>query len=273
METKQKKRNTFILFLISFSFIVFFDTLYSHNNNVAFAESFSNMASTLENCNTINEKRINILISSLDNYNSFPPSTIELLRQLVYPIPVELIEHNKEQIKKLDQYTLNESQVSSEESSYVNSTTIYVFSEDKQLLVTNKPFECINYLIQKNIIKRSDLETTAIEWLIKHYDVDASQTSIFYFSMHGCKDCQQAEAILSNYVEQLSNVNFIKINRYNDLAYAPDIDYGSLFQAAFEIDWYPTFLIIDQGEHRFIRKTDINRLPERLFGEIHQEEG
>ena len=87
---------------------------------------------------------------------------------------------------------------------------------------------------------------------------------LVYFSMPGCPDCTNATPIVnSKEIRQTYDVVRIELERGakpTDLV--DDLD---LFKAAYQIEWYPSFLILKDKDYAIVREIPVNQLKEVLL--------
>lgn len=87
--------------------------------------------------------------------------------------------------------------------------------------------------------------------------------------MTGCSDCSAADRVLET-KQVKNNFNITKLyykNEVNDKEY---IDYHDMFLNVFNIEWYPSFLILkSDNSYQFIGETSVENLQDVLMNSIN----
>lgn len=82
-------------------------------------------------------------------------------------------------------------------------------------------------------------------------DRSLDKQMLVYFSMEGCPDCQNIEHVLE---EINAKEKYDMITVYTDESYGsePYVDIGKIFLTIYDIDWYPSFLILSEDQYKFV---------------------
>lgn len=82
---------------------------------------------------------------------------------------------------------------------------------------------------------------------------------LIYFYMPGCSDCDAASKLFeSNNVSD--DYEIIYIYKYDSENGDYNIDKDKLFGLVYDINWYPSFIMIDKGSYREIGETPVENL-------------
>ncbi len=91
---------------------------------------------------------------------------------------------------------------------------------------------------------------------------DLSKPLLIFFSMIGCPDCEAADEVV--YTEEMQEkYNIIKISMdKNDSIVVEDgyMDDMRLFKSIYSIVWYPSFLLLDETDYKFIGEMGLEEL-------------
>ena len=77
------------------------------------------------------------------------------------------------------------------------------------------------------------------------------KSDLIYFAMDGCSDCESAMKTL-NEKKVLSGYNLLTIYTEDSYGEKELTDDGGLFRVIYGIEWYPSFLIVRNGEYEFV---------------------
>lgn len=81
--------------------------------------------------------------------------------------------------------------------------------------------------------------------------------------MDGCPDCQNAEKLLNDN-NIASKYDMITIYTVDSKGEKECVDEGEVLKNIYDIDWYPSFLILDGDKYEFIGQESDEKLLEKL---------
>lgn len=145
----------------------------------------------------------------------------------------------------------------------ITTPTVLIIGKDNKVCFESVDMESI-------ALKLNTLEGVSIEAVrgnVCNYFNKINSTdkkSLVYFALQGCSDCEKADKIIDKDIEEKYDV--MKI--YDSDAYGEEeyVDIDNIYQAIFNIDWYPSFLILEGGnEYQFVGKTDVQKLKDILL--------
>jgi len=105
----------------------------------------------------------------------------------------------------------------------------------------------------------------ASRYLIEHYEISDFETQqIIYFCMEGCPDCAAADDILEN-GDRKDERSLHYLYTYNDAEPSHERDEYALFKLVYDIEWYPSFLVLQsEEEYEIIGEIPVEMLIEEL---------
>ncbi len=162
-------------------------------------------------------------------------------------------------IPKSNQYVTECIQIMNEYPMYIitDASNEIVMMTDEESKVIQKLFSMEG--VNKNKIVRAS--NTYLSGLIEN--LDKEKQSLVYFAMEGCPDCDRAVKILEE--NQIMN-KYNVLTIYTEESYGEHkvADIGDLFMSLYEIEWYPSFLIMDGENFKFVGKEKESDLQEIL---------
>ncbi len=149
----------------------------------------------------------------------------------------------------------------------VTSTpTAFILDEDNKI--------CFVSTNMDNVVRKlNDLEEVDIgvvrERVCRYFSKqnETSKDTLVYFALQGCGDCEKADMIIDRDVKE--KYNMIKI--YDSGAYGEEeyVDLDNIYQSIFEIEWYPSFLLINKdGKYTFVGETKNEELKNILLNGV-----
>lgn len=150
---------------------------------------------------------------------------------------------------------------------FATSTPSFFILDNKQEIVfsTVDAQSLVSKVSQLDIIPKEQLKENTIQYIRENIlSPDSDKNQIVYFEMAGCPDCQAAnEVITTEGIEDTFQI--IRIYKYDDTdsSRAKD-DYG-LFKVGLDIQWYPSFLVFEGEEVRFVGEVPIEELKSNLM--------
>lgn len=143
---------------------------------------------------------------------------------------------------------------------YLNSDgTIEMIHSDDELVLEK--------VLKSGFVTDGQLWENAQNYLMEHYaDTDDGRPTLFYFSMQGCMDCAAADEVIR---EKNLEEQFEIIRIYTEDAEEQDLitDRMQLFRQVFDINWYPSFLLVREDGSDLIVEYRLEELQDRLLRE------
>lgn len=174
-------------------------------------------------------------------------------------IPVNLVE--KYEVEKDKNVSLKgETRLSS------ISPTFFLLNEDNIVDFSTSDFQImIDKLFSDEILTKNQLQENANKYILDKLANSDETSNLIFFSMEGCPDCMEVEPIISsNIIQNIYDVT--TIYRSNDPKDGRLLDNYNIFRHVYDIEWYPSFLILDGIEdYYFIGETSIENLENLLL--------
>lgn len=146
-------------------------------------------------------------------------------------------------------------------------TWIYLNSDGRIEMVNSDDELVLEKILKSGYVSSEQLQENARDYLMGHYaDADDGKPVLFYFSMQGCKDCAAADEMIA---EQKLEEQFEIIRVYTDESGDQGLitDQMQLFRRVFDINWYPSFLLIREDNAELIVEYSLEELQEKLLRE------
>lgn len=95
-----------------------------------------------------------------------------------------------------------------------------------------------------------------------------SKQELVYFALKGCQDCDAADSVIDEDSELNEKYAITKIYDSSSYGEAEEVDIDNIYLSIFDIDWYPSFLIIDkENGYKLIGETDVRQLKNVLMND------
>lgn len=177
-------------------------------------------------------------------------------------IPKNKVEENK----LLDNsFSLNNVSISS------SLDTVFVLNEKNEVIfVDSNGYEnVLKFLNDKGTVNNETLVQNSNNFIISEFSEQNDLPDLVYFGMPGCPDCKEAdEIIMSQEIQDRFDVT--RIERDKNAAVDDIVDKLGIFKEIYKIDWYPSFLIIDNsGNYILIGKTEPENLKQTILSSIN----
>ena len=85
------------------------------------------------------------------------------------------------------------------------------------------------------------------------------------FSMEGCPDCKAADEVIEQSEDIKNNYDIVRIYRSNSKEKHDYTDVYELYRHIYDINWYPSFIILEDGTYRFIGEVPLNELADLIL--------
>ncbi|MEG0692196.1 MAG: hypothetical protein RR444_03850 [Oscillospiraceae bacterium] len=160
-----------------------------------------------------------------------------------------------------------ENQYVVEEYGIVNDYPMFFLLDvdNKVNLIADDVLKVINKLNENEDITKEKMITASNKYIKKNNNItNGGKKCLIYFVMDGCPDCEEADEILSSEVIK-EKYQLLTIYTKESFGEKKLVDTDDLFQNLYGIDWYPSFIIIDQEDYKFIGKETIEKLEQKLI--------
>jgi len=146
--------------------------------------------------------------------------------------------------------------------------TVFIADKDNKIVFAEEAgYEgAFDYILSLDIIDKEQLilNTNAhiISDLVRQYD---DKNNLIYFSMPGCPDCSAADPIIyGKEITDRFNITRIELTKGAEAFDFKD-DYN-IYKRVYDIDWYPSFLIINEDNSwDIVRKVDPEIMAEKIL--------
>lgn len=177
-------------------------------------------------------------------------------------IPKNQVEENK----LLDNsFSLNNVSISS------SLDTVFVLNEKNEVIfVDSNGYEnVLKFLNDKGTVNNETLVQNSNNFIISEFSEQNDLPDLVYFGMPGCPDCEEADEIVMSQEIQ-DRFDITRIERDKNAAADDIVDKLGIFKEIYKIDWYPSFLIIDNsGNYTLIGKTEAENLKQTILSSIN----
>lgn len=149
----------------------------------------------------------------------------------------------------------------------ISTSTPTYFILDKDNVIVFRDVDRANMiekLIELELVSRKTLIENSNKYIIDNYfGSDSTTNKIVYFYMPGCQDCEKADTILSS-SSVLEEYKCVYIYKYDTTDSSKIVDKDKLFVDVYDIDWYPSFLVLTDNAYRIIGEVPSENLIEEL---------
>lgn len=138
----------------------------------------------------------------------------------------------------------------------ISKPSFFILNKDNNIIFTDVSYEnLVDKISQYNIFSSNDLIENSNKFLINKYFLSSTKIPLIYFSMEDCPDCIESNKIINT--ENIKSKFDIVTIYYKNIKNSSDkiVDYGNLFLKIYNIEWYPSFLLINNEDYNFIGKT------------------
>lgn len=147
----------------------------------------------------------------------------------------------------------------------ISTPTALIVGKDNRVLFVSSDMDKIAMKI--NRLDGISMETVRKNVCNFFFEKCKSKKDIMiYFALQGCHDCEMADEVIDNDIEE----KYLITKIYDSEAYGEEeyVDLDNIYRSIFDIDWYPSFLLIDKNNnYKFVGKTDIRELKATLMSE------
>ena len=129
--------------------------------------------------------------------------------------------------------------------------------------------DLLKYVVSEQKVDPELLKRNANAYIMSNIVMSKSYPQIVYLSMRGCPDCEAAAPIV--YSDQITaKTDITQIEREGYAEEGDVVDAYKIFQYVYEIDWYPSFLILKPDSYDIIGKTDIETLEQTILDALQE---
>ena len=146
--------------------------------------------------------------------------------------------------------------------------TVFLADSDNNVIYTdNSGYEgIVDKILELEILDRDKLILNSNSYIQEHLVKNFSnKPDLIYFSMPGCPDCADANPIV--YSDEISDKTFMTRIELVRGAEDHDIkDEYNFFRKIYSIDWYPSFLVINNDNSwDIVRKVELNDMKQAIL--------
>lgn len=150
----------------------------------------------------------------------------------------------------------------------INSATptCYILDgSNKIIFETQEVSKALEKIIQSNEVNKD----VVIEKCNKYFvDIFKENKPIMVsFLMDGCKDCENAEPIVQKEIIQ-EKYNIYDVYTEDSYGSKEVVDVGNVFLTVYGLDWYPSFLVINDIGYKIIGNTSIENLEDAILNAL-----
>lgn len=147
-----------------------------------------------------------------------------------------------------------------------NFPTYFILDEyNKVEFITDDFGKFVEKIVGNFKDKKELLIKSSNEYLSKTlFKENSDKSRLIVFSLKGCKDCENAEYLLSD--EKIrEKYDIEKLYTQDSLGEEKYIDYDNIFLNIYDIDWYPSYLIIDKDKwYKVIRQMNTSEVKSNI---------
>lgn len=149
-----------------------------------------------------------------------------------------------------------------------STPTFFILDENNQIVFRDvERTNLIKKLIELEVVDTSTLQKNATAYIAKAYygstNIHELDKKIIYFYMQGCPDCEKIDELFRE--SEFSEFDFLYIYKYDSNEAGGIIDKDKLFASVYGITWYPSLLVIKNGEIKMIGEMPIDQIVEEIM--------
>lgn len=185
-------------------------------------------------------------------------------------IKVNIVWDKEIEYSQLKKYGIDRENCYSLKGTKLNTSVpaVYILDDKNRIVfITTEPESFAKKFFGMDGIDKNKMQIQAINYLKNlSKNKNSKKRTVIYFGMDGCSDCEEVDNAVLNEQEVKDKVDLIRI--YDSDAYGKyeNIDVDSIFLELFNIEWYPSFLIIHNNEFELIEEVLIDDLKGLLIG-------
>lgn len=140
----------------------------------------------------------------------------------------------------------------------VDENNMVIFRDYDMNRVVEKIFD-LDYLPEGYLRQQAD------RYLISRLDTVDNKTPLLYFTMTGCPDCEAADNIINDNPDIEDRFSITKLYRYNEMNPENWTDHFKFFVRIYHINWYPSFMVFEDGASRLYTEIPENAIYDTVF--------
>jgi hypothetical protein len=192
----------------------------------------------------------------------------EKLSEIFNEVNVYIIWKDSIPLSILDKYDINADRSFSLSGKVrlSNSTpTMFLVDSNNQLIFKDIDMK----MVASKIVDLSDrklIKDNANNYILSNlFKVSEKEKKILYFTMNGCKSCEDANKIIQDYPDTGYEIVKIYSDSYSDNAFDQLADTYSIYAVVYGISSYPSFLIYNGAEYSLLSDADLEYISEILM--------
>ena len=186
-------------------------------------------------------------------------------------IDVNLIwRKNPKEVLNADLSISKENQYVTNNVNIINEYPLYFITDknNKVLMITDDVTKVMKKIFEFSEVDKNEIIDASNQYLKSQIqDIADNKKYLIYFSMEGCPDCKRAEEILEEN-DIFSGYTSLTVFTEDSFGKEEVVDIGSLFLSIYDIDWYPSFLVIGDDGFELIRQESEENLINFLKNEM-----
>ena len=137
-------------------------------------------------------------------------------------------------------------------------------SKNEILMVTDSTEKLIKKIFSFTDIPKEEIINSSNNYLVNKVNAYRDKEILIYFAMSGCPDCEEADKMIAdnNITEEYNMITLYTEQSYGEEEY---VDISKLFSTIYDVEWYPSFLIIKPDGYQFIGKELLGNVKEILL--------
>lgn len=148
-------------------------------------------------------------------------------------------------------------------------TWIYINSDGMIEMLHSDGELVLEKIMKSGYITKEQLQENAQNYLMENYsDKNDERPVLFYFSMKGCKDCAAADEMITEQ-EFEDQFQIVRIYTEQDSGDGLISDQFQLFRRTYDLNWYPSFLLVYGEKAELIVEQSQQTLQKRLLRAIN----
>lgn len=142
---------------------------------------------------------------------------------------------------------------------------IIINEQGKVVFLTTEMSKITEKVLSLEKIDKEKIVENTNEYLASLFVREENKIPMVYFAMEGCKDCEAADTVIDQ--EVLDKYEIVRI--YDETEYGEKelVDLNNIFVTVYEIDWYPSFLILN-NQYKLIGNTPVEELKATLMNSV-----
>ncbi|MBO1721087.1 TlpA family protein disulfide reductase [Extibacter sp. GGCC_0201] len=150
--------------------------------------------------------------------------------------------------------------------STMTPTALIVNPDNKVIFVSTEMENIADKLNQLDGVSKETVRNNVCQYFQEKNKT--SKQELIYFALKGCQDCDAADNVIFNDDELMKKYEITKIFDSGSYGEEEEVDIDNIYLSIFDIDWYPSFLLIDkESGHKLIGETGVQQLKSILMND------